>query len=143
MATENHIRYFISGHVDITQSQFDIYYKQHIRNAASHSDSIFLMGNAFGADYMAQQLLIDLLTDLKRIHVYHRGSDPGKHVDPRVTLVGGFSSHNAKDKQMTLNSDQDIAWIRPEEETKALYGDKYRPGRISGTEQNLIRRKKL
>ncbi len=141
------IRYFISGHVDITPEQFNLHYKPKIVAAASDPNSLFLIGNASGTDYLAQQLLIDLftsagMTDFKRIHIYHRHTDPGQHVDRRCTLVSGFSSHSSKDKQMTINSDQDIAWVRSEEETKMLYGDKYKPSRISGTEQNLIRRSK-
>ena len=41
---------------------------------------------------------------------------------------------------MTEDSDRDIAWIRSEEETKKLYGKKYRPGRVSGTQKNIDRR---
>ncbi len=46
-------------------------------------------------------------------------------------------------QKMTINSTHDIAWIRPEEETRRLVeaeGKKYSPGRISGTEKNLLRR---
>jgi hypothetical protein len=44
---------------------------------------------------------------------------------------------------MTQESDCDILWVRPDNETKALYGKKYRPGRVSGTQKNKHRREQL
>ena len=39
-----------------------------------------------------------------------------------------------------MASNDDILWVRPAEETKAMYGAMYRPGRVSGTEKNRLRR---
>ena len=60
-----------------------------------------------------------------------------------VSVRSGWSSHTARDEAMTKNSDYDIAWVRSEAETRALYGHlpHWRDGRISGTEKNLIRRR--
>ena len=58
-----------------------------------------------------------------------------------VKVVNGW--HTERDAEMTRDSDYDILWIRPDEETKVLYGKKYRPGRISGTQKNKDRREQL
>lgn len=44
-----------------------------------------------------------------------------------------------RDRVMTECSDYDILWVRSEEESKELYGAKYR-ARISATEMNRLRR---
>ncbi|XWV26276.1 hypothetical protein QJ857_gp0799 [Tupanvirus soda lake] len=141
---ENGIRYFISGHTDITQEQFDFYYKDNIIAAAQNPKNTFVMGSAPGADYMAQKLLVELLekhpNGLDRITVYYKGSKPEKIADPRIKTIGGFVSHDEKDAQMTRDSDIDIAYVRTQEESKKLYGNKYKPNRISGTQKNIERR---
>lgn len=55
-----------------------------------------------------------------------------------VKMIGG--DHTRRDTVMTRESDYDVLWVRPEEETKRLYGTKWRPGRVSGTEKNRLRR---
>ena len=60
-----------------------------------------------------------------------------------VIIKKGFTSYTDRDKNMTLNSDYDIAWIRSKEESQKLYGDKFDSKRKSGTELNLERRNKL
>ncbi|XWV25021.1 hypothetical protein QJ856_gp0757 [Tupanvirus deep ocean] len=138
------IRYFISGHTDITQEQFDYHYKNKIITATKNPKNTFVMGSAPGADFMAQKLLIKLLENqprgLDRITVYHKGSRPEKIADPRIKTIGGFVSHDEKDARMTQESDIDIAYVRTSEESKQLYGSKYKPDRVSGTQKNIERR---
>jgi hypothetical protein len=136
-------RYFISGHLDLSEEDFNEHYRQQIINAANDPESTFVMGSAPGADSMGQKLLVELFqpNGLDRITVYHKGEQPETPAHPGVRLQGGFASHDAKDSAMTHASDIDIAYVRSEEESKALYGEKYRPGRISGTQKNLERRK--
>ena len=138
------ITYFISGHIDLSKEEFDKFYKNEILLAVNNPNSKFVMGNAPGVDYMAQKLLIELFDNddkkLDRICVYHRDDNPGKIADPRIKTIGGFKSHDDKDRAMTMNSDIDIAYVRSIEESKILYGDKYNPNRISGTQKNLLRR---
>lgn len=43
----------------------------------------------------------------------------------------------------TYVSDIDIAYVRSEYESRLLYGDKFNPKRISGTQQNINRRNKM
>lgn len=59
----------------------------------------------------------------------------------RTEIVDGW--HTERDAEMTKASDYDVLWVRPEEETKVLYGKKYRAGRVSGTQKNLERRVKV
>jgi len=135
--------YFISGHVDISQEDFNKYYRDKIMEAVSNPNSMFVVGNAPGADIMAQYLLIDLLKDdngLDRICVYHCGSTPSIIADTRLKTIGGFKTHEEKDRSMTLASNIDIAYVRSHEDSKKLYGKKFRPNRISGTQKNLDRR---
>ena len=138
------ITYFILGHIDLSQEQFDEHYRSRIIKATENPKNKFVMGSAPGADNMAQKLLVKLLENepngLERITVYHKGSKPETVADPRIRLVGGFGSHDEKDAAMTNNSNVDIAYVRPIEESKILYGEKFNPNRISGTEKNLVRR---
>lgn len=140
-------RYFISGHIDLSQEEFDTFYKDKIIEAAKDDKSSFIMGSAPGADYMAQELLLNIFKDtpenINRITVVHRGDSPEKIADNRIQTIGGFKSHDQKDAFMTHNSDIDIAYVRSAEESKKLYGEKYNPTRISGTQKNLNRRKNL
>lgn len=55
-----------------------------------------------------------------------------------MEVVKGW--HSQRDAAMTASSDYDILWVRSDEETKKLYGAKYRPGRVSGTQKNKDRR---
>ncbi|KAK7913854.1 hypothetical protein PG985_011557 [Apiospora marii] len=54
----------------------------------------------------------------------------------------GREHHLRRDAMMTGNSDYDILWVRTEAESRALYGDKYRP-RVSATELNRQRRAEI
>ncbi|QGR53951.1 hypothetical protein [Moumouvirus maliensis] len=137
--------YFISGHTDLTIQQFDQLYKNIIIEAATNPNNQFIMGNAPGVDYMAQRLLVDILGNnaYNRVTVFHRGDDPGIIADPKLKTKGGFKSHNEKDAAMTMASDIDIAFVRSLEESKKLYGEKFNPKRISGTQKNILRRQKL
>lgn len=65
--------------------------------------------------------------------------DKPRNNDCDFKTIGGFKKDKERDKQMTLDSNKDIAWWRSVEEQKALYGDKYRK-RTSGTEKNVKRR---
>lgn len=131
--------YFISGHTDITQEQFDHHYRQRIVEAASNPLNEFVMVTAPGADTMSQKLLTELMA-CDRMTVYHRGESPEFLADPSIKTVGGWKSHDQKDAAMTKNSDVDILYVRSTDESKKLYGDKFNPKRMSGTQKNLNRR---
>jgi hypothetical protein len=116
--------YFISGHLSLTQDEFDIHYKPFIVEALCHNSS-FVVGDAKGADTLAQNYLFGK-TD--RIVVYHMFGSP--RYNAGFPTEGGFQSDEERDNAMTDNSDSDIAWVRKGREK-------------SGTQKNLDRRETL
>jgi len=129
--------YFVFGPLDITQSEFESHYIPQLENALKDSSAKFVVGDARGADFMAQVYLADKKAD---VTVYHMKHSP-LHYVPGLKKVGGFQNHNAKDTAMTLASTSDIWWERSEDEKRQLYGSEYRK-RKSGTQKNVERRKK-
>lgn len=121
--------YFISGHLDLAPKEFREHYKPLIDEALLELESTFVVGDARGADTLAQQYLMFRLRGCSRssVTVYHMFGRPRYHVDPKAITLGGFKSDKERDEAMTVDSDKDIAWVRPGRET-------------SGTAQNLKRR---
>jgi hypothetical protein len=123
--------YFISGHRNITQEDFDRTYGQKINsiiNSSENEDCLFIVGDYYGCDIMAQDYLLDTLgINAERVYVYHMFETP-RNVNPKViNLVGGFESDEERDAAMTDASDYDIAFI-------------YDHKKLSGTAQNILRR---
>jgi hypothetical protein len=115
--------YFVSGHLDLTLDEFRDNYAPRIA-AALVDDAAFVVGDARGADLMAQMYLRDARAP--RVQVFHMLERPRNNVGGFPT-VGGFATDDARDAAMTNASDKDIAWVRP--------------GRgKSGTAANLARR---
>lgn len=138
--------YFISGHIDLSFDDFVKHYKERIQNIIEKEpQSRFVVGDAPGVDIQAQRLLMELLGNdaLDRVTIYHIGDAPKNIANPKLKTMGGFPSHTAKDVAMTQISNEDIAYVRSMEESKILYGDKFDPKRISGTQRNLERRNKM
>ena len=115
---------FISGHLDLSLDEFDDHYFPRIRTAWRNGHS-FIVGDAKGADKLAQEFLEELGADY---YVFHIGSKP-RNAPKGCQKMGGFKSDDERDKAMTLRSDYDIAWVRPGREQ-------------SGTAKNLARRRK-
>jgi hypothetical protein len=130
---------FISGHLDISQEDFETHYIRIIDNAIIKGCK-FIVGDARGVDNLATNYLINK-AQTPNITVYHIGTKPRNFFEG-CNYKGGYKTDIERDEAMTNASDFDIAWVRPEEEAKKLYGNKYKPGRISGTQQNINRRKK-
>lgn len=114
--------YFISGHLDLTLEEFNIHYIPLI-NKAIEENSSFVIGDAKGADSMAQEYLKTFNANVK---VYHMFSSSRNNCG--YETVGGFSSDKERDEALTRDSTHDIAWVRPGREK-------------SGTAKNLKRRK--
>ena len=114
--------YFISGHLDLTDEEFSEHYQPLIDNVLTDEAS-FVVGDARGADTKSQSYLHGK-TD--KVTVYHMFESPRNNKG--FNTKGGFTSDSSRDKQMTLDSTHDIAWIRPGREN-------------SGTARNLKRRK--
>jgi hypothetical protein len=127
--------YFISGHFDITLAQWNEHYKSRI-DSAMIEKARFVVGDSKGADTMSIEYLH--ACRYPDVTVYHVGKSP-QRISP-FPSKGKFLSHAEKDRAMTKDSDQDIAWVRPDDESRALYGASYNPRRISGTQQNINRR---
>ena len=118
---------YISGHLDLTEDEFNTHYKDWIDRAILIGDS-FVIGDAKGADWLAQNYLAKNYISLDRVKIYHMFTKPRHHTV--WWLLGGFKSDEERDAAMTSISDYDIAWVRPGREN-------------SGTAKNLDRRKKL
>lgn len=114
--------FFISGHIDLTIDEFNMYYKLYIDNALKNNCS-FVIGDAKGADKLAQQYLVGKTNN---VTVYHMFTSPRNNVGNFKT-IGGFKSDDERDSQMTKDSTKDIAWVRPGREE-------------SGTAKNIKRR---
>lgn len=120
--------YFISGHRNISETEFE-QYKNAIQNVLqTEPDAMFVVGDYYGVDIMAQNYLVnELKLDPNRITVYHMFTQP-RNINPKITnTVGGFESDEERDAAMTHNSTFDIAFVRKHTE-------------LSGTAQNLLRR---
>jgi hypothetical protein len=115
--------YFISGHLDLTQQEFNAYYRELLVRAID-AGGTFVVGDARGADTMTQEFF----KGDKDVTVYHMFDKPRNNVYDCKT-VGGFKSDDERDTAMTAASNEDIAWVRPGREK-------------SGTAKNLERRKK-
>lgn len=123
------VTYFISGHRDITEDEFERNYKFALESVVNDvPDSHFVVGDYFGVDIMAQNYLVDVLgIDPERITVYHMFEAP-RNINPKIeNTVGGFESDRERDAAMTLASSEDIAFVR--DNTK-----------MSGTAENILRR---
>jgi hypothetical protein len=138
---------FISGHVDLSSEEFKENYVKEIDIAIASGDK-FVVGCAKGGDTMGLEYLLECKVDPTRITIFlferYSSDETCKEkynkLYPEIALKYGYKSYSTRDAAMTNSSDYDIAWVRSEAECKKKYGDKYRP-RVSGTEQNLIRRR--
>lgn len=119
---------FVSGHLDLTNAEFVEHYVPRLREAWSESSAlnltVFHVGDARGADFMAQEFLVDLHAV---VIVYHMFDTPRNLYRLPHRLVGGFTSDEERDAAMTMATTEDIAWVRPGREK-------------SGTAKNLARR---
>ena len=120
--------YFISGHRNITESEFEKYKTSILTILEQTPDALFVVGDYYGVDIMAQNYLLDELNIVpEQITVYHMFETP-RNINPKVVnTIGGFENDEECDAAMTANSSKDIAFVR--EHTK-----------MSGTAQNILRR---
>lgn len=121
--------YFISGHRDITDNEFELNYQEALNELVSEvPDCKFVVGDYQGVDIMSQNYLIDVLQiDPSRITVYHMLESP-RNINEKITQTkGGFSSDDERDEAMTKASIADIAFVRDIKKN-------------SGTAQNILRR---
>ena len=120
--------YFISGHRNITENEFEKYKTSILTILEQTPDALFVVGDYYGVDIMVQNYLLDELNVVpEQITVYHMFETP-RNINPKViNTIGGFKNDEERDAAMTVNSSKDIAFVR--DHTK-----------LSGTAQNLLRR---
>ena len=121
--------FFISGHRDITEEEFNNIYKPSILNAHCYYNAKFIIGDYEGVDIMAQNYLLnEINVNPNNVTVCHMFEKPRNVNDKVINLIGGFKTDEERDAYMTNNSHEDIAFIRK---------NKWN----SGTAQNILRRK--
>lgn len=120
--------FFISGHRDITNEEFNKLYIPKILNAINEYNAYFIMGDYEGVDIMAQNFLINEIGyDVDKICVYHIGLFPMNINENIKNIKPYFLNDIHRDSTMTKESDEDIAFIREGKNN-------------SGTAQNILRR---
>lgn len=120
--------FFISGHRDITNEEFNKLYIPKILNAINEYNAYFIMGDYEGVDIMAQNFLINEIGyDVDKICVYHMGLFPMNINENIKNIKPYFLNDVHRDSTMTKESDEDIAFIREGKNN-------------SGTAQNILRR---
>lgn len=112
---------FITGHLDLSSSEFELHYRQRISDLYNQGFS-FVVGDARGCDTMAQDYL-------KRIGatciVYHMFENP-RNNPSNFMLMGGYKNDEERDLAMHEVSSITIGWVRSGREK-------------SGTAKNLAR----
>jgi len=119
------ITYMISGHLDLTENEFQLHYMRRIMDAAKNPQALFVLGDAKGCDQKAGSLL-QMLKAGDRSTKYHAG-ELSRNYHSTIKEVGGFAHYTARDAAMTAASNTDIAWVREGKER-------------SGTAKNIARR---
>lgn len=121
--------YFISGHRNITEDEFEANYIPAIDFALYEDPNAkFVVGDYYGVDIMAQNYLLNTLeVSPDKVTVYHMYDTPRNKNEKVTRLKGGFTSDEERDAAMTNASSKDIAYVR--DHTK-----------ISGTGSNILRR---
>ena len=107
------MRYFVSGHRDLTQEEFDRHYVYLLdRVLADDPYAEFVVGDWEGLDTMFVKYMEEYYTDVRiRIfYVYEPRIPEGEFNEYRFHEC---NSYDDCDETMTRHSNFDIAWIRP------------------------------
>lgn len=113
--------YFISGHRDLTQFEFDKYYIPKISKVLDDDPNAdFVIGDWEGCDKMALEFLLSqpiynfiTVYYVDYVHIKPFGADITNFEN---VYVKRRNNYNECDASMTHDSDFDIAWIRPGKE---------------------------
>ena len=111
--------YFISGHRDLTQEEFDMHYAQLIDEIMRNDPfAEFIVGDWEGCDTMSINFLLEQV-EYPPITIYHVEEEPRVKYG-NESVLNGENIYNIKlenydecDAQMTFDSTFDVAWIRP------------------------------
>lgn len=128
------MKYFISGHRDLSYEDFKLYYQPIIDNIISNDEEPkFVVGDCNGVDKFAMDYIFKCY--IVPLTIYHMFDTPrnipeGLGENPELDEVyfqGGFKSDEERDSAMTKASDFDIAFVKDNRWN-------------SGTAQNIKRR---
>ena len=108
------MRYFVSGHRDLTQEEFNKYYIPLIQKVINEdTQAEFIVGDWEGCDSM----FVEYIKDYPNIIVNVCYKSNNVNYEPRVPRRQGVAiflpTYDECDEYMTYDSDFDIAWIRP------------------------------
>lgn len=98
----------VSGHTDLTQEEFDTFYKNKIDEYVDKGYA-FVVGGADGSDKFTQLHLAS--KDNVEVTVYDKGTQNNVHC-PRFKHINGFTSYPERDAAMTAASSIDICILR-------------------------------
>ncbi len=137
--------------MNITEDEFNKYWKPHIDQAVSLNHG-FHLGDARGADTLARDYLtkINYPTDRVKIFALHKSTIKRSNIKfhsgiPVVStgfpLKTGFNSIQERDQMLTESSCYDISFVRSSESLMKNLGSKFDPNFLTGTQQNINRRK--
>lgn len=115
---------FVSGHLDLTEEEFREHYVPKLLYYCEQGYN-FVVGDARGADTLTQKFLAEN-QHKPYVLVYHMFNAP-RNLHGEFCTAGGYTSDEERDEEMTIGSDEDLAWVRPGREK-------------SGTARNLNRR---
>lgn len=105
------MNYFISGHRDLTQEEFNTYYKPKIDHViANDQNYLFILGTSEGCDTIASKYLDSIEAWFKVFPYekeYYKPKNGTGYISNNI-----FTSFDERDRYMTLISNFDIAWIR-------------------------------
>lgn len=123
------ITYFISGPTDISPIEFEFNYMPLINFALQKTQNAhFILSDEEGVSLMAQNYLLDVLSiNESNLTVYHVGDTHGTLNEKVINIIGGFTSIEERNKEMTNNSFEDIALVKNINE-------------LSYTAKNILRR---
>jgi hypothetical protein len=110
--------YFVSGHDDLSEEEFDEYYAPRL-DRLMQKDLYFIVGDSNGADAMAQGYFA--ARGYQKVMIYHAGDAPKINVG-NFGCVGGFKGDKTKNIAMTMDSFDDVVYVRKVEEQKRRQG---------------------
>ena len=114
--------YFISGHRDLTQEEFNEHYAPILEKVLKEDWGChFVLGDWEGCDKMALEFILSQEDYYNSIEIFYvnkvRIQPFGKHIyNFKDLYVCSRSTYDDCDEAMTKFSDFDIAWVRPGKE---------------------------
>lgn len=107
------MRYFVSGHRDLTKEEFERYYVPFIDLVISEDNfAEFVVGDWEGCDSMFVKYMEDLYADI-RINIFYVDTPRIKGGEYNNYFFRKCESYDECDATMTACSHFDVTWVRP------------------------------